>query len=241
MIGCSHAWDALEPTGGSGAGGAGSVGSAGGAGPGVSVSTASATSAMSSTGDGSTPSTTTVGSSSMASNSSGVAMMESYVKASLALCANSFAQDTQECEMSAGPGQMMIDTSDAFFGEPTYSYIRFDLDGTLAGKTIDTVAVEIVVASNASSGSDHSGELWQVGMFTQSSISMNLPKKVGANPIGADQGAVVASQVVSWPIPVNLVSANSSLSLGLYPKSDNSTNYWNTSGMAPPQLVIKYH
>src|SRR5262249_29178086 len=123
------------------------------------------------------------------------------MNASVAACVNEVVDDAAACEQAAGLGQMSIDTSDPNLLSENDGFVRFDLDATLTGKTIDAVTLELTVASGANAGSDHSGEIWQVSSFTLSSLDVNPPSKVGMMPIGADQGPVSPSQMVKWALP----------------------------------------
>src|SRR5262249_6177236 len=127
-------------------------------------------------------------------------------------------------------------------GAPDDSFVRFDLDNLLTGKTIDAVWLQLVVTSDASASSDHSGEVWKVSTFSVNDLNGGkLPGKMGVAPVGADLGPVSTGQTVQWTLPTTLVMPNSILCLGIYTSSANGAAYWNTGGPSPPVLIIKYH
>jgi len=212
-IGCSHAWEDLEPTGGNGGGGSRSTGS------------------HESSGEDKA--------SSGASSSSGGGDFVTY-PASVAACVNVNVLSTDACETATGKGQMSVDQND-MGGVAEISFVRFEIDGALAGKTIDTVTLELVVASTLNSAGDHSGEVWQVSPFTVGSLNMALPPKMGATRVSPDQGSVMPLQVIKWQLPASIVTLNSGFFVGIFPTSMNSVAYWNTAGATPPRLVITYH
>jgi len=138
-------------------------------------------------------------------------------------------------------GEMSVDTSDSTTLLPIHSFIRFDIDGVIANKTIDTVTLRLEVTASVKASSTQSGEVWQVSSFTENSLSMSEPTKVGSMPIGADKGAVTQHQVITWSLPTNIVAPNQGVFLGLFPISSDGVNYYNTKGAEPPRLTIQYH
>ena len=143
--------------------------------------------------------------------------------------------------MNTGAGEFSIDQSDSGTLKPIYAFLRFDVDDTIAGKTLDKVTLRLTASNTAKAASNASGEIWEVEPFTLASLSTTVPAKQGNMAISPNQGAVALNQVVNWSLPKGTVSANQSVYLGVYPLSSDGTNYWNNDGAAPPQLIIDYH
>lgn len=89
--------------------------------------------------------------------------------------------------------------------------------------------------------STQTGEIWRVQPFTEMSLHMSEPAKVGMTPIGADKGAVTQNQILNWSLPTSLVAANQGVFLGVLPINSDGVNYYNTVGAKPPVLTIQYH
>lgn len=136
---------------------------------------------------------------------------------------------------------MSVDSSDSTTLLPIHAFIRFDLDDTIANKTVDSVTLRLKVTSNMKASSNHTGEIWRVQSFTEASLKMTEPAKVGATPVGADKGAVTQNQNLDWDLPTSLVAPNQSVFLGVFPLSSDGVNYYNTDGAEPPRLTIQYH
>lgn len=168
-------------------------------------------------------------------------MQTTMFTATVAECISPTVFDPDACELSTGMGQMAVDTSDSATLLPIHSFIRFDIDGTIANKTIDAVTLRLTVTNDAKAPSNQSGEIWRVQSFTASSLEMSEPAKMGTSPIGADKGAVTANQVLDWSLPTNIVAANQGVFLGVFPISSDGVNYYNTAGAEPPRLTIQYH
>lgn len=136
---------------------------------------------------------------------------------------------------------MSVDSSDSTTLLPIHSFIRFDIDDAIMGKTIDTVTLRLKVTASMKASSTQSGEIWRVQLFTESSLHMSEPAKVGGTPIGMDKGAVIQNQVLDWSLPASLVAPNQGVFLGVFPLSSDGVNYYNTDGAEPPRLIIHYH
>jgi hypothetical protein len=106
---------------------------------------------------------------------------------------------------------------------------------------VDSVTLRLTATNNPKAPSTQSGEIWEVESFTLTSLNTTVPAKIGNTAISPNQGAVALNQVVNWSLPNGIVSANQSVYLGLYPISSDGVNYWNTDGVAPPELIIEYH
>ena len=255
---CSHPWDDYAPSldAGSPSSGAGGM-NTGGMGGGMNTggmggessssgsmssasSSASSTSSSSASSSASSASSSASSASSSASSSSG-GMQTTIFKAEVAECISPTTFDPDACEASTGVGEMSVDTSDSVTLLPIHSFIRFDIDDTIANKTIDAVTLRLQVTGSMKASSTQSGEIWRVQSFTESSLKISEPAKVGMTPIGMDKGAVTQNQVLTWSLPTDIVAPNQGVFLGVFPLSSDGVNYYNTAGAEPPRLTIQYH
>jgi hypothetical protein len=249
---CSHSWDALDPLLGetsaaSGTGGAPSTASGTGGAPSTVSSSASSSAEASSTGSSggaggnggaaSSSSSSATGSSS-STGSSGPATI-TYTT-TFAACNSDKNLDLLACEDLVGAGTMNVDGLNSA-GMTTRGFVRFDLDGALAGKTIDSVHLRLTTASASAAQSESSGVIWQVAAFTKASLGAGQPAAIGTAPVGKDLGAVVPSHQYSWALPTKLVAANAPVFLSVRTSLDNGTDYWNDHGVDPPRLIVDYH
>jgi len=63
---------------------------------------------------------------------------------------------------------------------------------------------------------------------------------MGGSAIAANLGPVDVSMTYTWTLPSTIVVANAPVYLGLEPVTTDAPRYWNTKGMAPPELVIDF-
>jgi hypothetical protein len=162
-----------------------------------------------------------------------------YYDATLAACNSDLNLSTLDCEQLFGPGTMDIDAqSDT--GLNLRGFIRFNLDATLVGKTIDSVTLRLTTVNNGSADSDSSGQIWKVTPFNAASLMTAQPTTIG-NAVGADLGAVALGTDYYWGLPKTLVAANASLFLSVDTQSMDGVHYWNDHGDVPPLLIIDYH
>lgn len=253
---CSHDWDSLDPRLGSGGvPGTGSTG--GGAGAGNSGGTAGT---VSGGGSGGTPTGGGTGGSVSGGGSSGSAGATgggtggaggvdagpgtATYTAAIAECIAITDPNPPACEATAGPGLMTIDTQTPIVdGGPgnyaTAGYLRFDLDGVIAGKTISAVTLRLRVGSETNSNSTQSGEINAVTCFSLADLSTTAPAKQGA-VLSPNQGAVANNEVVNFSLPVGTVTANQPVCLGIYSLNTDGVDYGNAKGANSPQLIIDY-
>jgi hypothetical protein len=254
-MGCSHAWDVLEPLPGStgtgggasgsgsgGAGGTSTTSSAGGAG-GAATSSAQGPASSSAQGSGGDVSSSTAEASSSDASSSastGGGGATAYYGAVLAACNSDVNLDINACEALFGPGSMDVDgMTDA--GTVTIGFVRFDLDSTIAGKTVDGVTLRLTTLKGDNADSDHSGEIYAVDSFDSSTLAMGQPMPLGAGPIAGDLGPVALGQDYYWGLPKDLVVSDGHVFLAVYSASDDGAHYWNDHGTVPPLLIVDYH
>ncbi|NUO52798.1 MAG: hypothetical protein HOV80_28465 [Polyangiaceae bacterium] len=237
---CTHDWDEFDPRLGSAGGG----GSGGAAGPGPTTTT-SGNMTVSSTSMSSMTQTTSTMSSTSVSSAGGGGEGPGQVEygAAVADCVNPGAPDPDACALEVGNGRMTVDSEWNAMTDPTprHSYLRFDLDGAIAGKTVDSVAVRLHVPNIAGAESTQTGDMWEVEPFDRPSLFGSVPMNVGAAPISPNLGAVSLDQDVFFPLPTDSVAADGSVFLGILPLSTNGVDYFNALGAEPPALVISYH
>jgi hypothetical protein len=121
----------------------------------------------------------------------------------------------------------------------TAGYVRFNLDGAIAGKTISAVTLRLTVGNQTNSDSTQSAEINAVTCFTLADLSSTAPAKQGG-VLSPNQGAVANNEVVNFPLPVGTVTANQPVCLGIYSLGTDGVDYVNTKGTTPPQLIIDY-
>lgn len=145
--------------------------------------------------------------------------------------------DPDQCEGLAGSGQMVIDGFEPSTGSPYRSYVRFQLDGTLAGATITGATLRVFTTGNMSAGGQ-AGDLWQVDAFTASGLNQGLPTPIGM--LASSPGAVSPSSSAEWPVPTSLIVPNGGVYLELRPVDDDMVRYRNHTGIEPPVLIVDY-
>ena len=161
--------------------------------------------------------------------------------ATVAECIDPATPDPTECTTIKGPDQLVVDMLDANTKQPWDAFVRFDLDGAIAGRTIDLVRLELTATTDSLAPSGNSGELFQVQPFTRMELFGTEPMKVSTTPLAGSQGAVTNLQVVTWPVPTMLVAASGSVYLELESTSQDGVNYWNLAGPNPPRLLVSVH
>lgn len=213
-VGCSHLWEELEPL--PGGTSTASTGGAGGSGTGSSSS----------------------GSGSGSGGSTGVTTVT--YKATFAGCNSDMNLDIVACEMIVGGGGIMNIDGVTTQNTITRGFVRFDLDGALSGKTIDSVRLRLVTADVSNAQSEMSGAIWEVAPFTKASLGMAQPAELGT-AVALDLGAVVPSHEYLWELPAKLVAPNKPVYLGIRTAAENGVDYWNDHGVDPPRLIVDYH
>lgn len=159
--------------------------------------------------------------------------------ATVAECASPNIVDPMYCRSINGNTQLVVDEKDSTTNLPWYAFVRFDLDGAIAGKIVSSVTLRVVATTNGKADGPNSGDVWRVSAFSLQSLQQNqLPAKQGSSKLAGSQGAVKEQQVVEWPLPVSTVSPSAPVYLGIYLTTSDGVNYWNTDGEEPPQLII---
>jgi hypothetical protein len=238
---CQIDWDRLDPslgaggsaaTGGGGEGGATTTSSGGGGSGGMAGAggMASGGAGGGSGGGGG------VGGAGGGGGAGGAAPVTIEYDAAVADCIFIGNEDPDLCASVTAADHMTVDGDVSAVMLPAHSYLRFDLDGQLTGKTVTEVRLRLTAGSDPDSESSSTGELWEVEPFTRMDLFTAAPATV--SPLGGDQGAVMPLDVIEWVLSPNLVSANASVFFGLIPVITNGVDYWNADGLQPPKLVI---
>lgn len=156
--------------------------------------------------------------------------------AAVADCIYIGMEDPDLCAADPPIDSMTVDASVSTNLLPGHSYLRFDLDGQLAGKTVTEARLRLTVSSDMNASSISTGELHEVAAFTRPDLFVAAPMAVAS--LGADQGAVMPNDVVEWVLPTALVAPNGSVFLGVLPVDTNGVDYDNNDGAAPPVLLV---
>ena len=69
--------------------------------------------------------------------------------ATVADCTTPIGPNPDTCETNTGTGTMNVDWLDAASNQEQDSFLRFDLDGVLAGKTVVAITLQLTVSPNA--------------------------------------------------------------------------------------------
>lgn len=160
--------------------------------------------------------------------------------ASVSDCVNRVTPDPDSCASLSGLAGMLVDMSEATTMQPTDGFVRFDLDGALAGKTIVSATLRLTATNDARAAGPASGVLYRVQPFTRATLAMTEPAKIGSQPVSPGQGAVAKLQPVNWPLPTSLVSANGSVFLEIVNTNTDGVIYGTKAAAAPPLLLIDY-
>lgn len=243
---CSSDWDLLDPRvgGDDSAGGAASGGNASGGDTSTGGDVATGGSGAIGAGGNGTGGSSTGGQGGAGVGGSGGAgglpPGTLTVVASVADCVDSVTPDPDACEALVGLGTMTADGSTGPNATPAYSFLRFDVDDTLAGRTVTSVTLRLTVTSQMGADSSQSGDIWEVETFTRQDLFGTVPAQVGAAPLSPSQGAVVQDQLVESTLPNGSVAANAPITLGVFQAVTDGVDYWNLNGAVPPELVIDY-
>jgi hypothetical protein len=159
--------------------------------------------------------------------------------ATVAECIDPNAPDLTLCTTINGANQLVIDGNDGTTNDPWESYLRFDLDAAIAGRTVTAVHVVLTATDDPKAPGPDGGDVWKVTAFTRAALATGRPTKVGGQPLAPSPGSIDALQVVGWSLPEGEVAASTPVFLGLITTDmTGGVNYWNLSGPNPPQLVI---
>lgn len=119
------------------------------------------------------------------------------------------------------------------------SFVAFAIDDGLAGATVLDAEVRLTATDEVNAESTtQSGELWLTEPFTLATLSVGQPTLLGGGPIAPDQGAVVTSEEVTWPLDPSDVDLDSTIYIAVVPTTIEGVDYWNSEGTHPPVLRL---
>lgn len=158
--------------------------------------------------------------------------------ATIAECIDPALPDLTRCASFNGNDQLVVDGDDGQTNSPWESFLRFDLDTALAGRTVHSVTLVLTSTDDDKADGPDSGAIWEVEPFDRDSLAIEAPAVVRAVPLADSKGKVEQVEPVAWTLPVAMASTDS-LYLGIITASDNGgVNYWNLAGEEPPRLEI---
>jgi hypothetical protein len=168
------------------------------------------------------------------------------VLAAVADCIDLTNPNPDQCESIMGKYQMVVDEqnsamigqSGAGGGPPTAVFLRFELSGELAQKTITSVTLDMTITDYTNAGSSSSGQVYSVEDFTRPELFLQAPAQT-SGVVGPNQGTVATLETVSWGLPVSVVD-DAIVCLGVYPTNIDGAYYYNAAGATPPKLSIDY-
>lgn len=159
--------------------------------------------------------------------------------ASVADCVDPLAPNPDACGALNGAAQLVVDMRDSMTLHPWEGFVRFDLDGQLAGRVVTSLKLRMVATDDDKAPGTNTGRIWQVGAFTRAELFGGVPSRIGTVPLAGSQGALSKLEVVDWTLPVSLATANGHVYLSVDSTSDDGVNYWNLTGPNPPRLVVE--
>jgi len=163
------------------------------------------------------------------------------VVASVADCIDTVTPDPDACEAVDGMGHLSVDGLVTATGNPSYGFLRFDIDDTIAGRTVTSVLLQLTVSDHVDAPAPQSGDIWQVETFTRADLFNAVPAQLGAAPLAPSLITdLVNDELVELTLPVDSVTANAPTTLGVFLSISNGVRYWNLNGAVPPELVIEY-
>jgi hypothetical protein len=156
----------------------------------------------------------------------------------VAECINPAAPDPLACRAVNGNAELAVDLLDSATQNPWEAFIRFNIDDQLQGRTVTAVTLRLVATTAGNASGPDSGSVFRVSAFTRASLDTTTPAKLDATALAGSQGAVAQNDVVNWPLPSTLVTADAPVYLGLYPNNTDGVSYWNLDGTSPPRLIV---
>jgi hypothetical protein len=163
------------------------------------------------------------------------AMLEVVYDAAIAVCTQDTVFDPMVCAEEAGIDQLTVDLADDGDLVST-GWIRFDLDDTLAGATIVSAELVLVVGSETNDASGSTGELWTVESFDLAALMVGYPAALEL--VGADLGPVRLGDEIVWSLPAELVEADASLHLAIVPVATDGLDVLDGNSDMPPRLRV---
>lgn len=152
-------------------------------------------------------------------------------------CVDPASPDPDFCISKNGNGRLAVDADDTSSGNGWRGFVKFDLDGVIAGRVITSVKLQMTATNDGAAAASNSGVVFQCAPFTRASLAIATPGTIGAQLAGS-QGAVDPGDVVVWTLPTTLPTANASVYLELTSPSSDGVLYHNQTNTKPPRLII---
>lgn len=146
-------------------------------------------------------------------------------------CVDVVQLDPAACELAVHDGGMIADLAPS----EIRIYLRFPLDGRVAGRAVLSASLVLVVTDEPNAGGPTSGEVHLVAPFTTAANGLPASQAV----VASDLGAVVAEQTVLFTLTPGFVATTEPLHLGVHATSTDGVRYWNARGRFPPSLVLE--
>ena len=157
--------------------------------------------------------------------------------ATIAECVDPALPNLMRCASYNGNDQLVVDGADGQTNSPWESFLRFDVDAQLAGRTVHSVTLILTSTDDDKADGPDSGAIWEVEPFDRVSLASEAPAVVRDAQLAGSKGRVEQVEPVAWALPVSM--ATSTLYLGVLTASDmGGVNYWNLDGDEPPRLEI---
>ena len=151
--------------------------------------------------------------------------------------------DYGPAQCSAGatmPDALVIDLESDDLGLDLVACLIFTLDDTFAGQSVTQATLEVYTTGGVEAASIASGEVWAVEPFTTAEFELELPAKLGVEPLAPDPGAALIHQPIQWELPTEIAIPNTQLYLCVYPLSDDDVQFFSREGQRSPVLLIEY-
>lgn len=137
-----------------------------------------------------------------------------------------------------GPNELWVDLRKGSNRQFT-GYLRFDVDGEIAGRTLVAARVEVTVTTFPNAAG-HAPALWACAPFSRASLFAQEPALLGSSALAPLPGVVSNSETVSYALPPAAVAPSTSAYFALVPVVAGGSGFWNLLGPKPPRLVVMY-
>ena len=152
-------------------------------------------------------------------------------------CIDPANPDPDFCINKNGHGRLAVDAEDTSASVGWEGFVRFDLDGMIAGRVVTSVKLQMTATNDGAAAANNSGVVYQCAAFTRASLAVTTPATIGTQLAGS-QGNVAPGDVVLWPLPTGLPMANGSVFLRIASPSTDGALYHNQTNTKPPKLII---
>jgi hypothetical protein len=146
--------------------------------------------------------------------------------------------DPEYCANQQPFGQFTVDTYDHATGSEAFVLLHFEVP---VGEPAPNSIALVMFTTNANGAdSNQSGEVWQLEPFTDQSLGLELPERVGASPLSPDRGPVARNATVEWVLPLAVLDGSGAVYLGVFATTNDGVDYYSHQGALPPRLVLSY-